>query len=119
KIDGFINIGSELYAKPNIRILDKGEGAIWYSQRTGFGHLYRYDLVTGERTHTLTSGDWVVRDILKVDEAAGRIFFTAAGREGGNPYLRRVYRVNLDGTDLTLLTPEDADHSLNGAPTAL
>lgn len=119
KIDGFINMGSELYARPNIRILDKGRGAIWYSQRTGFGHLYRYDLVTGELTHTLTSGDWVVRDILKVDEAAGRIFFTAAGRESGNPYLRRVYRVNLDGTDLTLLTPEDADHSLNGAPTAL
>lgn len=119
KIDGFINMGSELYAKPNIRILDKGQAAIWYSQRTGFGHLYRYDLATGECTHALTAGDWAVRDILKVDEVAGRIFFTAAGREGGNPYLRRVYRVNLDGADLTLLTPEEADHSLNGAPTAL
>lgn len=119
KIDGFINIGSELYAKPNIRILENGQDAIWYSQRTGFGHLHRYNLVTGELTHTLTSGDWVVRDILKVDEASGRVFFTAAGRESDNPYLRRVYRVDFDGTDLTLLTPEEADHTLNGAPTAL
>ncbi|WP_129793950.1 alpha/beta fold hydrolase [Sphingosinicella sp. CPCC 101087] len=119
RVEGFINLGSELYAQPNIRILGGGGEAIWYSQRTGFGHLYRYDLESGALVHALTSGDWVVRDILKVDEAGGRIFFTASGREGGDPYLRRVYRVDLDGSDLTLLTPEEADHMLNGAPTAM
>ncbi|WP_447764170.1 DPP IV N-terminal domain-containing protein [Sphingopyxis panaciterrae] len=119
RIDGFINLGCELYAQPNIRILAGGREAIWYSQRTGFGHLYRYDLATGELIDPLTSGDWVVRDILDVDETNGRIFFTASGREEGDPYLRRVYRVDLDGTNLTLLTPEDADHTLNGAPAAM
>lgn len=119
RIDGFINLGCELYAQPNIRILVGDREAIWYSQRSGFGHLYRYDLATGALINPITSGDWVVRDILKVDEASGRIFFTASGREGGDPYLRRVYRVGLDGAGLTLLTPEDADHMLNGAPAAM
>lgn len=118
-VEGFINLGSELYAQSNIRILAGGREAIWYSQRTGFGHLYRYDLATGEPVQTLTSGAWAVRDILRVDEANGRIFFTASGREGGDPYLRRVYRIDFDGSDLTLLTPEEADHTLNGAPAAM
>ncbi|WP_315727930.1 S9 family peptidase [Sphingosinicella rhizophila] len=119
RVDGFINLGCELYANPNVRILGGGREAIWYSQRSGYGHLYRYDLATGRMVNPVTSGDWVVRDILKIDERIGRIFFTASGREGGDPYLRRVYRVDLDGTDLTLLTPEEADHSLNGAPSTM
>ncbi|QIB67013.1 DPP IV N-terminal domain-containing protein [Kineobactrum salinum] len=119
RIDGFINLGSEMYAQPNVRILGGGTEAIWYSERTGFGHLYRYELATGTLLNPLTSGEWVVRDILKVDEEKGRIFFTAAGREGGDPYLRRVYRVDLDGADLTLLTPEVADHTLDGAPATM
>jgi dipeptidyl-peptidase-4 len=119
QIDGFINLSSELYTRPNVRILEGGRKAIWYSQRDGYGHLYRYDLTTGQLINPLTSGAWVVRDILKVDEAVDRLFFTAAGREGGNPYLRRVYSVALDGTRLTLLTPEQADHTLNGAPAAM
>jgi len=119
RVDGFVNLGCELYARPDVRIVDGGREAIWYSERTGFGHLYRYDLATGRLLNSLTSGNWVVRNILKVDEAHGCVFFTAAGREGGDPYFRRVYRVDLDGSRLTLLTPEDADHTLNGAPTAM
>jgi dipeptidyl-peptidase-4 len=119
RVDGFINLGCELYAQPNIRVLKGGREAIWYSERTGFGHLYRYDLATGQLLNPMTSGTWVVRDILEVDDANGRLFFTAAGREGGDPYLRRVYRVDLDGTNLVLLTPEEADHTLNGPPAAM
>src|SRR5262249_30893617 len=48
-----------------------------------------------------------------------RVFFTASGREPGNPYYRRLYRVNLDGSDLVLLTPDNADHTLDGAPSAV
>ena len=30
-------------------------------------HLYLYDLNTGELKHSITQGDWVVREILHVD----------------------------------------------------
>ncbi len=47
---------------------------IWRSERSGFGHLYR--LAVGKWTQ-LTSGDWVVQHLVGVDEAKGRLFFTA------------------------------------------
>ena len=50
----------------------KDGSLIWRSERTGYGHLYRY--AKGNWT-TLTSGDWVVQDLIGVDEANGRLFF--------------------------------------------
>ncbi|MFN4135862.1 MAG: DPP IV N-terminal domain-containing protein [Novosphingobium sp.] len=46
---------------------------VWWSQRDGFGHLYR--LEKGRWTQ-LTKGDWVVTGLVGVDEKAGRVFFT-------------------------------------------
>ena len=47
---------------------------IWRSERDGFGHLYRWK--AGEWTQ-LTKGPWVVSDLVGVDQAKGRLFFTA------------------------------------------
>jgi dipeptidyl-peptidase-4 len=46
---------------------------IWRSERDGYGHLYR--LADGRWTR-LTRGAWVVTELIGVDEAAGRVFFT-------------------------------------------
>ncbi len=114
---GFLGLNSEMYNAPNVRLINGGRELIWFSQRSGWGHLYRYDLKTGKLRNPVTQGNWLVRDILQVDETHRRIIFTASGREAGDPYRRRVYRVNFDGSDLTLLTPEDADHTLSGQAT--
>lgn len=114
---GFLGLNSEMYNGPNVRLIKGGREILWYSARSGWGHLYRYDLTTGKLLNAVTRGNWLVRDILHVDEARSRIIFTASGREPGDPYRRRVYRVNFDGSDLKLLTPEDADHSLAGQAT--
>jgi dipeptidyl aminopeptidase/acylaminoacyl peptidase len=118
-ITGYRKLGAELYKQPNSRIIAGGRQAIWYSERTGFGHLYLYDLATGNLIYSTTTGDWPVRDVLKIDEDQGRVYFTASGREPGDPYQRRVYRVDLDGQNLTLLSPEVADHTVDGPPEAL
>lgn len=82
---------------------------LWWSQRSGWGHLY---LVQPDgRAQALTRGEWQVRSVLHVDEADGRIVFTAGGREAGvDPYFNAAYSVAFDGTGLTLLTPEPAQH---------
>lgn len=116
---GFLKLGAELYKQPNSRIIAGGSQAIWYCERSGYGHLYLYDLATGELITPITAGDWPVRDVLGVDEAKGRIYFTASGREPGDPYQRRVYRVDIDGQNLTLLSPEVADHMVDGPPESL
>jgi dipeptidyl-peptidase 4 len=100
------------YNPPNVRITRDGKDVIWFSQRDGWGHLYRYDAATGALANRITKGDWLVRDIVELDEARRRIYFTAVGREGGNPYYRHLYRVDFDGSNLVLLSPEPADAML-------
>ncbi|MGD8276411.1 MAG: DPP IV N-terminal domain-containing protein [Gemmatimonadota bacterium] len=100
---------------PNWRVLGNGD-VIWFSERDGWAHLYRY-ANDGTLKNRITSGPWTVGDILHIDEAAGRMWLTARGREPGqNPAYAQLYRVNLDGSGLTLLSPEVGDHTIRPAP---
>lgn len=47
---------------------------IWWSERDGWGHIYRF--ADGEWSQ-LTDGEWQVTGLVGVDEARGRITFTA------------------------------------------
>ncbi len=91
--------------------------AIWYSERDDWGHLYLYDLKTGQVKNQITKGNFVVTAIDKVDSKARVIYFNANGREAGrDPYFSHFYKVNFDGTGLTLLTPEDGNHQVTLSP---
>ncbi|HEX9889993.1 MAG TPA: prolyl oligopeptidase family serine peptidase [Nitriliruptorales bacterium] len=103
------DLNTTSYMPPNVAVVGDLDQVIWFSQRDGWGHLYRYDGRTGELINAITSGDWLVRDLIAVDVERQRIVFTGSGREPGNPYLRRLYRVGFDGSDLTRLSPEDGD----------
>ncbi len=111
---------SETFVDPGMtyfRVLEESPEIVWSSERDGWCHLYLYDTKTARLKHQITRGQWVVRGILRVDEKARRVYFTASGREPGrDPYLVHVYRVGLDGSDLRLLTPEDAEHSASLSP---
>ncbi len=102
---------------PNWRPVGNGNEVVWWSERDGWGHLYLVNGQTGEIRTRITSGDWLVADLLWVDEATRSVYFTAVGREPGrNPYFRHYYRAKLDGSSVQLLTPEDADHDISVAP---
>ncbi len=102
---------------PNWRVLDDRGEVLWFSQRDGWGHLFRYDLETGELRNRITSGDWNVLDVVRVDPGSGTLLFTAVGREEGvDPYHRQLYRVGLDGSGLTRLTPDGGDHEVTLTP---
>jgi len=95
------------------KVLPESNEFIWYSRCSGWGHLYRYDLTTGELKNSITSGDYVVTRIHRIDPLAGCLHFTACGREPKrNPYYEHLYRVNMDGSDLILLTPEPSHHDI-------
>jgi dipeptidyl aminopeptidase/acylaminoacyl peptidase len=103
--------------RTTVRVLGNGAEVAWFSERTGWGHLYLYDGATGQLKNPITRGDFLVRELPHVDEKARRAFVVASGKEPGrNPYDRHLYRVNLDGTGLTLLTPENGDHDVSFAP---
>jgi dipeptidyl-peptidase-4 len=89
-----------------------GKTVVWWSERSGWGHLYRYDLETGSLLNQITSGCWLVHTVLAVDEAEGFVWFTGAGRECGDPYRQRLYRAPLAGGEPELLDGEDAHHMI-------
>ena len=101
----------------NWRYFPATNEAIWYSERDDWGHLYLYDLTTGRMKSQITKGNWVVTRIMKVDEKARVIWFEANGRESGrDPYFTHFYRIDLDGNNLKLLTPEDGHHQVTVSP---
>lgn len=107
----YLELG-DIALPPMVHVTRRGE-VIWYSRRSGHGHLYRYDLASGRLRNAVTAGPWTVREIVHVDESAGRIFFLASGREpGSDPYFRKLYSVGLDGRGLRLIGPEDGEHEV-------
>ena len=98
---------------PLVKVLADLNEVIWYSRRTGWGHLYRFDLTTGKLKAAITSGKYVVTNIIQIDLINNRIYFSACGREADrDPYYEHFYRVNLDGSALVLLTPEPSQHDI-------
>ena len=100
--------------KVNWQVLWKSDQFLWFSERSGWGHLYLRDWKSGKQIGAVTSGDWPVRQVLRVDENEKVIYFLAAGREQGrDPYFSHLYKVGFDGSGLKLLTPEDANHDIS------
>jgi dipeptidyl-peptidase-4 len=80
------------------------------SERTGFRHLYLFN--HGE-TRPLTSGDWLVTDVNRVDEQNRAVYFTATK---DSPLERHLYRVSLDGGEIARLTGEAGWHITEVSP---
>jgi dipeptidyl-peptidase-4 len=101
----------------NWRYLPASNEVIWFSERDNWGHLYLYDSRSGREKHPITTGDGNVTQLLRVDEKNRRLYFMAVGRERGrDPYFRHLYRIGMDGKNLELLTPADADHDVSFSP---
>jgi len=97
----------------NWRYLPKTNEIIWYSERDNWGHLYLYDAKTGKLKNQITKGDFVVTQLLKVDEKNHQLYFLADGREPENPYFTQFLKVDFDGKHVTVLTPETGNHNVS------
>jgi dipeptidyl-peptidase 4 len=99
------------------RVVNGGEDILYISERDGWSHLYRFG-ADGTLKNQIESGPYVVDYIARVDSVARQVWFAASGREPGMPYYSRLYRVNFDGSGMTLLTPEEGRHQVAFVPKA-
>ena len=100
------------YSRMFRHVLKGGKEMIWMSERDNWNHLYMIDMEKGKVARQITKGDWVVRRVLKVDEDNQMIYFTASGvNPKEDPYHVHYYKINLDGKQMTCLTPEEGNHS--------
>lgn len=94
-----------------IRFLKNNEEMIWWSERSGWGHFYLYDN-QGQLKNAITSGTFFADRLVDLDEENRILYFTALGREPGeNLNYSHLYSIRLDGGDLKLLNPGDANHT--------
>ena len=102
--------------KSTFRDLPNNE-ILWASERSGWNHLYRYDRDNGTLINAVTSGDWNVKRIHKIDLAREIIWFHAVGIfPDQDPYHEHFCRVKFDGSDLTTLTTGDGTHKIQFQP---
>ena len=99
----------------NVRVLADGR-VLWWSQRTGWGHLSLYEPSGASDPTPLTSGEWLVDRVLHVDELAGAVYVVALGLVAGDPYRRQICRVALDGSGWRVIVDDGLDHEVQVAP---
>lgn len=82
--------------------LKKTNELLWWTEQSGWGHLVLIDLDMGNVKNKITSGEWVVRRIIDVDEQRREVVIKTAGRSADiDPYYQDVCRVNIDTGMLT------------------
>ncbi|WP_182870389.1 prolyl oligopeptidase family serine peptidase [Rhodopirellula sp. JC639] len=65
----------------------------------------------------ITSGDWLVREIVRIDEDARTLdLLVGEFHDDQDPYHRHLVRVGFDGEGLVAITESDGDHSVQFSP---
>ncbi|MGA2866481.1 MAG: DPP IV N-terminal domain-containing protein [Verrucomicrobiota bacterium] len=98
---------------PGLHWLRDGQRFLWASERTGWKNFYLYNL-SGALLATVTAHPFEVADIVRVDEQAGLLYYTA--RSGDNPMKLQLHRVSLDGHGDRRLTDPAFHHNVDLAP---
>ena len=75
---------------------DKEKFILW-SEKDGYNHLYLYD-TAGRLVKQLTSGNWVVMDLLGFDEERKAVIFSA---NADSPIQQNLYRVDVATGQMT------------------
>lgn len=122
--DTFIHYSTD--GKCELRWLRNSQ-LLWTSERSGWNHLYLYDMDAGRLLRAITSGDWNVRRIEHVDEDRGLIWFHAVGiRPEQDPYHEHFCVARLAGVaspegaepgeNVVVLTEGDGTHEIEWSP---
>ena len=102
--DTFVKLAHGVEGLPLLLPLPQSNELIWFSERSGWGHLYLYNLDSGELVHPITGGEWLVREILHFDPEKRELLLQTAGRDPEcSPYYRDICKVNIDTGNLTTL----------------
>ena len=91
----------------DLTFLKDGKRFIWTSEKSGFNHVYLYDM-NGKELAQVTKGEYDVTSLYGVDEEKEMIFFQSAEV---SPLKRNIYSVNYDGSKKKKLTKGSGQHS--------
>lgn len=85
----WINLNEDLH------FLKNKPAFVWGSERTGWHHLYLYNL-DGKLEHPISAGEWNLDGVLALDEKAGLVYVSS--NKDAVPD-KQIYALTLDGSD--------------------
>lgn len=103
KDDKYVEPQHQLYFLPN------GKEFVWWSQRDGWMHLYRYDL-NGKLINQITKGNWLVNEIIGINQKKNELLI-AATKDGAME--KHLYSVNWNNSKIERIDSDKGYHSFN------
>ncbi len=108
---------SETWVEPEFPMYflkDKEDQFIWFSERSGWMHMYIYKTNAQPLEKTaLTEGDWMVNEFLGFDESGKNVFFSSTKE---SPIQKHIYSVNIKSKKVKKLTKEHGTHNAVFSP---
>lgn len=107
----------DLELTDDLTYLPDGKSFLWTSERSGYKHLYLYDL-SGKLIRPVTSGEFEVASIAGVDEKNGIVYYTSTEVTPGvgSALDRQLYRIGIDGQNKQRLTTQAGTFTANFSP---
>ncbi len=100
-----------------VTYLDDSDQVIHASEVSGWMHLYLVDLTGQTPTRPITKGDFLVREIINIDEKTKELDLVIGDyHKDQDPYHRHLARVQWENSRLTPLTDGDGDHQWKFSP---
>ncbi|MCB9246399.1 MAG: DPP IV N-terminal domain-containing protein [Flavobacteriales bacterium] len=85
---------------------------LWWSERDGYNHLYLYD-TSGKQLKQLTKGNWVVTDLIGLDEQDENLFVITTTE---SPLDRDLFCVNMKNGKSRKISRDPGTHSIIASP---
>ncbi len=101
--DSWLDVHDDLY------FLENGEQFITTSDKSGYNHVYLYNM-EGKQLEQVTQGNWDVTQLIGHNERTYRVFYVSAEE---SPLQRHLYSVRIDGKKKKKLTKQEGWHSIN------
>lgn len=102
----------DLELTDDLTYLANGKQFVHASERSGFKHLYLYEM-NGKLVRQITRGNWEVADFLGLDEKKKLIYFTSTEV---SPLERHLYSISLDGKNKKQLMTVRGTHHPDFSP---
>lgn len=96
----------------DLTYLKDGNHFILTSEKSGFKHIYRFDM-NGKPVNQITKGNWEVAEFLGADEKSGLVYYTSTEV---SPLERHLYSIGLDGKKKKRLTEKKGTHEISISP---
>ena len=91
----------------NLTFLNDGKYFIWTSEKSGYNHIYLYNL-KGKQVRQITKGNYDVTDFYGIDESNNTVYFASSER---SPMHRDIYAVQLNGKNKKTLNNKTGTNS--------